>query len=219
MCWISQSAAPLPLGFGDLLAVNILMQATSLGYLAALFRDWFAPIHGMVSRLAYPVVTDWVALLVLGALLQRLTQLNERSDGTRMDRLSCSGCSGLVGLCFCAHMGSYCLHFISFALNKGLSRFCRGGVGVLACVPRGDRVRSLAPGAVDGCGRLCRPERVAWLVGQSPLGRRDAAFIVGCAHQPCGCADRVGARCLARVLQLDPCGGGRSAHRSLGRNA
>ncbi|MEE2835670.1 MAG: TlpA disulfide reductase family protein [Myxococcota bacterium] len=96
-----KGAAPLPLGFGDLLAVNILMQATSLGYLAALFRrDWFAPVHGMVSRLAYPVVTDWVALLVLGALLQRLTQLNERSDGTRMDRLAAAGSSVWLGYAF-----------------------------------------------------------------------------------------------------------------------
>ena len=87
-----KGAAPLPLALIDLVAVNAVVQATAIGYLSALFRrDWFAPIHGIVTRLAYPVITDLVVLAVLGLLLSALTRIKSDSQGTRIDRLLAAG--------------------------------------------------------------------------------------------------------------------------------
>ena len=150
-CWISQSAAPLPLGFGDLLAVNILIQATSLGYLAALFRrDWFAPIHGMVSRLAYPVVTGglrcwcWVPLLP-GVSRSSMSARMGPAWTAWLQRVLRSG-----WVTFCAHLDSYCLHFISFAFNTRLFDFTERALGYL---PAYRRVASWVAGAWSS-GRL-----------------------------------------------------------------
>ena len=87
-----KGAAPLPLAIIDLIAVNAVVQATAIGYLSALFRrDWFAPVHGMVTRLAYPVITDLVVLAALGFLLSAVTRVQSDEKTTRMDRLLAAG--------------------------------------------------------------------------------------------------------------------------------
>ena len=72
--------------------VNAVVQATAIGYLSALFRrDWFAPIHGIVTRLAYPVITDLVVLALLGVLLSALTRIKGDPEATKIDRWLAAG--------------------------------------------------------------------------------------------------------------------------------
>ena len=80
-----KGAAPLPLGLVDLIVLNAVVQAASIGYLSALFRrDLFSPLQGITTRLAYPVITDLIALAVLGFFALALTTLKSAPDGTRL---------------------------------------------------------------------------------------------------------------------------------------
>jgi len=93
-----KGADPLPLALIDLVAVNAVVQATAIGYLSALFRrDWFAPIHGIVMRLAYPIITDLVVLAGLGILLGALTRVRSDADATRIDRMLATGAPVWLG--------------------------------------------------------------------------------------------------------------------------
>ena len=93
-----KGAAPLPLALIDLVAVNAVVQATAIGYLSALFRrDWFAPIHGIMMRLAYPIITDLVVLAVLGLLLGAVTKVRWDADATRIDRMLAVGAPAWLG--------------------------------------------------------------------------------------------------------------------------
>jgi thiol-disulfide isomerase/thioredoxin len=87
-----KGAAPLPLGLVDLIVLNAVIQAASIGYLSALFRrDVFSPLQGITTRLAYPVITDLVALTVLGFFALALTTLKSAPEGTRLDRAMAAG--------------------------------------------------------------------------------------------------------------------------------
>ena len=75
-----KGASRLPLGLIELVLLNLTLQAVGVGYSAALFRrGLFEPLQSIVSRLAFPVVVDLVALFLLGRLALFLTQIPEDS--------------------------------------------------------------------------------------------------------------------------------------------
>ena len=92
------------------------MQAVAIGYSAALFRrDLFEPLQSILQRLAYPVITDLIVLLVLGRLAMLLTQIpaSEDESSTMIDRSIAAGAPWWFGYA----LGVLILRFIFLLAN------------------------------------------------------------------------------------------------------
>lgn len=97
-----KGASRLPLGLLELVLLNLTLQAVGVGYSAALFRrGLLEPLQSIVSRLAFPVVIDLIALFLLGRLAMVLTRVPEEpkadEKATAIDTSIASGAPWWLG--------------------------------------------------------------------------------------------------------------------------